>query len=60
MIDKVLSSAVPWMSGRVGSELVDFHRESAVLVSNPAVRGIRDAITDLVPIHRSSRGTSCA
>ncbi|MCG8918739.1 hypothetical protein L6E12_23440 [Actinokineospora sp. PR83] len=60
LIDGVLPLAVPRVTGRVGSRLVDFHRESAVLASNPTVRGIRDAITDLVPTHRPSRGTPCA
>ena len=60
LIDEVLPLAVPWASGRVGSRLVDFHCESAVLASNPTMRGIRDAIIDLVPAHHPSRGTPCA
>ena len=33
-----------WMSGRVGTKLSDFHRESARFVSVPEVCAVRDAI----------------
>ena len=44
LIYEALPLTQHWISGRVGTKLGDFHRESTPFVSVPEVRDVRDAI----------------
>ncbi|MEV6899772.1 hypothetical protein [Amycolatopsis sp. NPDC051372] len=48
LITEVLPAAAQWASGRVGTKLQDFRRESAPFATVPAVRDAREAIADLI------------
>lgn len=47
LIGRVLPAAGPWMSGRVGAKLHDFHREAAGFADVPVIRDVRDAVARL-------------
>lgn len=48
LINTAIPLVGPWVSGRVGVKLKDFHREAAPYAATPAMRNVREAIADLV------------
>lgn len=50
LISEALPLAQRWVTGRVGTKLADFHRESAPFSSVAAVRDVQTAIRDLIKL----------
>lgn len=50
LVIQAIALAGPWVKGRVGAKLLDFHRESAGFTSVPIMRDARAAITDLTAV----------
>jgi hypothetical protein len=49
LVHQAMPISVPWMNGRVGARLRDFHREASQYADIPAVRDTRDLIQELTP-----------
>jgi hypothetical protein len=49
LVHQAMPIALPWMNGRVGARLRDFHQEASRYADIPAVRDTRDLIQELTP-----------